>query len=123
MGAGLCLWSREEMLGGKELTAPGLASHQNRVYLSRHIFPSFVKASGGLLGPATGNRHLGRPEGGLPGSGGLHLPGGLSLRFQPWGRAAVPLPLDGSFQVCWSQGPRALTFVLNAESMLPLPGD
>lgn len=44
---------------------------ESRVYLSGHIFPLLVKASSGLLGPATGNCHLHRPEHGLPGAGGL----------------------------------------------------
>ena len=121
---------REGVNADSHAAALRLASHQNRFYLSGHIFPSFIKASGGLLGPATGNCHLGRPEGSLPGSGGLHLTGvlliaftaGLSLHFQPRGRAVVSLALDGSFQVCLSQGPCALTLFVNTEPVPPCQG-
>lgn len=109
-------WDAESGLSGEEAgrkagrhSQPHAAEVAERhVYLSRHIFPSLVKASSDLPGPATGNRGLHRPEHGRPRAGGLRLAGGLlTARSRP-----LPAPSGlqdgsrrGSFQACQSRRP------------------
>lgn len=108
-------------------------SLQKLLLLIQYIFPSFIKAPGSLLGPATDNRHLHLPEHSLLGVRGpppfqvaspcLHS--GLSCRLQPrgWAPCGPTAPRN-----CGSQGFAARADLpclcsLNLRPAPPLPGE